>query len=202
MLWNNISFQGWNNVRFQGWNVRFQCWNNVKFQHWKIRFQCWNKIRLQHWNNIIFQHRFILTKLNVFSMLWFDIVSTCICLLGYKWHVNKHKRSVNPLYFSHIQVELKLFKRWKIWIPFFSCTKDQGDFVQNNIRTFIFWLLFVYTSSYYTYIFDHCIFSAKLERMKPWPQIMCVFSTHFTFINKQFSLRSFLLFFFTLEKSI
>ena len=87
----NVRFQRWNNVRFQCWNnVRFQCWNNVRFQRGKVIFQrcvnvifqrCFNVI-FQRWNNVIFQRWFVLKKSNAFSTLKFDVVSTCICLLG------------------------------------------------------------------------------------------------------------------------
>ena len=79
------NFQRWNNVidfnigqttNFQRcFNVRFQCSNNVRFQRW-------NNVIFQHWNNVIFQRWFVLIQSNVFSKLKFDVVSTCICLLG------------------------------------------------------------------------------------------------------------------------
>ena len=72
---NNVIFQRWNNVLFQRWNnVRFQRWNNVRFQHCNVRFQRCKNVRFQRW--------FVLTKSNDFSTLKFDVVSTCICLLG------------------------------------------------------------------------------------------------------------------------
>ena len=70
--------------RLWRWTTNFQRWNNVidfhvgKTTHFQ---RCFN-VRFQHWNNVIFQCWFVWTKSNTFSTLMFDVVSTCICLLG------------------------------------------------------------------------------------------------------------------------
>ena len=84
-------------------NVRFQLWNNVRFQRW-------NNVIFQRCFNVIFQRVFSTSYFNVettsYFNTWFvlnkieclfdmkvrrcyNVVSTCICLLGASQHRKK-----------------------------------------------------------------------------------------------------------------